>query len=76
MSKKIIAADENVTLNGVAYGIKCHNGYRFSSDSLFSAIEYTEGFEEIDDTIAYYFEDEVFDSHTSKKLFEIFDRHS
>lgn len=76
MSKKIIAADERINVNGVAYGIKYHNGYRFSSDRLFNAIEGTENFDKVDDMIAYYFEDEVFNTHTSKKLFEIFDRHS
>ena len=75
-ANKIVDVDEHITVFGVEYGIKYHNGYRFSYDSLFNAIEGTEDFDKVDDIIAYYFEDEVFHAHTGEELYEIFDKHS
>ena len=65
-----------VIVSGIPYEVKEHDGYRFASESLYRAIENTADFEDIDNTIAYYFEEDVFESNTGEALYEIYDRHS
>ena len=75
MANTIIEPDYHIEVFGVQYGIKYHH-YRFASDDLFDEIWGEDIFEAIDSTIAYYFEPDVFDTHTAEELYEIYNKHS
>lgn len=71
-----------VTYRGGEYEIKQFNGYKFAPHKLFVAITDQEAefldseAEDIDNHIAYFFEDEEFAENSGENLFEIFNQHS
>lgn len=73
---------DEVKFDGVAYTIKEHNGYRFSEEKLsFVLMDNDDKYvnqeaEELDNSIAYYFEPNVFHALTPEELYEEYNLHS
>lgn len=60
-------------ING--YPTKEHDGYVFATDALYNAISDGHGGiidEDVDNQIAFYFDEETFNSKTAEELYEIF----
>ena len=74
--------EKKLEFNGVTYPIKEYNGYIFATENLFNDLTDTSGelvsekAEETDNLIAFYYEEEEFNTSTPKELFEIWDQHS
>lgn len=74
---------ENVIYKGVSYHVKkSSNGLVFASETLFDAITDSEGnfideeAEDIDELVAFFFEEDEFLSLDSEGLFDVFNKHS
>ena len=71
-----------VKYDGKEYPIKKYNGYLFATETLFNELinegdEFkNQDAENIDNSIAFYFEKDEFHSNNPKQLFKIWNRHS
>lgn len=82
--KKNLEPDGYYTFNGKKYPYKeAENGYRFSVESFSAVLMNEDGddfvsdeAEDIDSTIAYFFEDEEFAKMDAEELYREFDLHS
>lgn len=72
-----------IEYNGTQFPTKSQNGYTFATEELFTALTdkssgdfLDSAAEEIDNKIAFYFDNEDFTENTPKQLLEIFNQHS
>jgi hypothetical protein len=59
-----------IKLNGKTYETKTHNGYVFASESLADALS------EVDNQIAFFFDDETFSASSAEELYKEYNQHS
>jgi glutamine cyclotransferase len=71
--------NNTINFRGETYQVKSHNGYVFATETLgdlLAELNFEGDAEELDNQIAYYFDDDTFNEKTAEELYAEFDAHS